>query len=53
MLLLYFLGSVLTAIQPHLAVYGVIEVLLISILFTAAMMFTRWQSRWLREQASH
>lgn len=49
-LTLYFLGAVLSAIQPQIAVYGFIEVLLIITLFSAAMMFARWQSRWLREQ---
>ena len=49
-LLLYFLGAVVTAIQPHLAIFGWIESLLLMTLFTAAMLFARWQSRFLREQ---
>ena len=49
-LLLYFTGSVLTAIQPHLAIYGWIESLLIVTLFTSAMLFARWQSQYLRQK---
>lgn len=49
-LLLYFLGAVVTATQPHLAVVGWVESLLLVVLFTAAMMFARWQSQWLRAQ---
>ncbi len=47
-LLLYFTGAVLTAIQPKLAIYGWIECGLIATLFTSAMMFARWQSQSLK-----
>lgn len=47
-LLVYFTGAVLTAIQPRLAIYGWIESLLITLLFVAAMLFARYQSRYLR-----
>lgn len=50
MLLLYFTGAVLTAIQPTLAIYGWIESLLICVLFISAMMFARWQSQYLRSK---
>lgn len=51
-LLLYFLGAVVTATQPNLALYGWIEVLLLVILFNGAMLFARWQSQWLRAVAA-
>lgn len=47
-LLVYFLGAVITATQPNLAIYGWIEVVLLVILFNSAMLFARWQSQWLR-----
>lgn len=50
-LLIYFLGAVVTATQPHLALYGWIEVLLLVTLFNGAMLFARWQSQWNRTQA--
>ena len=51
-LLLYFTGAVLTAVQPALSIYGWIESILIALLFTAAMMFARWQSQYLRSLAN-
>lgn len=51
-LLIYFLGAVVTATQPNLALYGWIEVLLLVILFNGAMLFARWQSQWLRAVAA-
>jgi uncharacterized membrane protein len=51
-LLIYFLGAVVTATQPNLAPYGWIEVLLLVILFNGAMLFARWQSQWLRAVAA-
>lgn len=51
-LLLYFLGAVLTATQPQLALLGYLESLLLVLLFTAAMMFARWQSQWQRAQTN-
>lgn len=50
-LLIYFLGAVVTATQPHLALYGWIEVLLLVTLFNGAMLFARWQSQWNRALA--
>jgi uncharacterized membrane protein len=51
-LLIYFLGAVVTATQPNLALYGWLEVLLLVILFNGAMLFARWQSQWLRAVAA-
>ena len=51
-LLIYFLGAVLTAIQPKLAMLGWIESLLLVVLFSSAMLFARWQSQWLRSLAN-
>lgn len=50
LLLVYFVLAVLTAIKPHLALLGLVESLLIAVLFTAAMMHTRWQSQYLRQK---
>lgn len=50
-LLIYFLGAVVTATQPNLALYGWIEALLLVTLFNGAMLFARWQSQWDRAQA--
>jgi len=49
-LLIYFLGAVMTAIQPQLATLGWIESLLLVVLFNGAMLYARWQSQWLRSQ---
>jgi len=50
-LLIYFLGAVVTATQPNLAIYGWIESLLVVVLFNSAMMFARWRSQFLRASA--
>jgi len=47
-LLVYFLGAVITATQPNLALFGWIEVILLVTLFNSAMLFARWKSQWLR-----
>ena len=47
-LLVYFLGAVITATQPNLALLGWIEVILLVTLFNSAMLFARWKSQWLR-----
>ena len=47
-LLVPFIISILNASTPKLAMLGWIEALLVSILFTSAMLFARWQSQWLR-----
>ena len=47
-LLVYFLGAVITATQPNLALLGWIEVILLVTLFSSAMLFARWKSQWLR-----
>ncbi|MGB0467252.1 MAG: DUF2069 domain-containing protein [Pontibacterium sp.] len=48
-LLLYFIQAVLAATNTHTFVLGLTASILISILFTSAMMYTRWQSRYLKQ----
>ncbi|RAU17702.1 DUF2069 domain-containing protein [Nitrincola tibetensis] len=44
-LLFYFLGSVLATLMPLTRWLGLIESILLCILFTSSMMFARWQSQ--------
>ncbi|MFB9885621.1 DUF2069 domain-containing protein [Balneatrix alpica] len=48
LLLLYFTSSVLALMIPTKMLLAAVELTLICLLFTAAMMYTRWQSRWLK-----
>ncbi len=50
-LLLFFIQAVLSASNPNTASYGLGYTLLISVLFSSAMMYARWQSRYLKQQA--
>jgi len=49
MLLIYFVQAVLSAMHPVTGLIGLIYALVISTLFTSAMMFARWQSRYNKE----
>ncbi|WP_207062030.1 DUF2069 domain-containing protein [Motiliproteus sp. SC1-56] len=51
-ILLYFCGAVLTATVPQLRLYGLLQCLLTSVLFTSAMLYARWKSQWLRSQSA-
>lgn len=58
-LLLPFIQSVLATSNPNTLVYGLGYALLVSVLFTSAMMYARWQARynkqlahWAKESAS-
>lgn len=44
-LLLYFIGAVFATMMPLTRWLGLTEAILISVLFTSAMMFARWQSQ--------
>lgn len=50
-LLLPFIQAVLAASNPNTVVYGLGYSLLVSILFTSAMMYTRWRARYNKQLA--
>ncbi len=50
-LLLPFIQSVLAASNPNTIAYGLGYALLVSVLFTSAMMYARWHSRYLKQLA--
>lgn len=51
MLLLYFIEATLTALLSiHSQLFGLAYALLTVVLFTSAMLFTRWASQWQRAQ---
>ncbi|WP_286238317.1 DUF2069 domain-containing protein [Neptuniibacter halophilus] len=50
-LLLLFIQAVLAASNPNTLVYGLGYTLLVSLLFTSAMMFARWQARYNKQLA--
>lgn len=50
-LLIPFIQSVLAASNPNTFVYGLVYSLLVGILFTSAMMYARWQSRYNKQLA--
>ncbi len=49
-LLLLFIQAVLAASNPNTLVYGLGYSLLVSLLFTSAMLFARWQARYNKQQ---
>ncbi len=53
LLLLYFVQAVLSATNPNTAQLGLIYALLVAVLFTSAMLYTRWQSRYAKEMNQH
>ncbi len=50
-LLLLFIGAVLAAVNPNTRVYGIGYTLLVSTLFTSAMLYTRWKARYNKQLA--
>ncbi|MCP4597894.1 DUF2069 domain-containing protein [Neptuniibacter sp.] len=50
-LLLLFIQAVLAASNPNTLVYGIGYTLLVSTLFTGAMMYTRWRARYNKQLA--
>lgn len=49
-ILLYFCGGVIAAMTPGLRGYGLIQGGLALALFTSAMFYARWKSRWERQR---
>lgn len=47
-ILVYFMEAVLAALTPHSQLFGILYVLLVSILFISAMLYARWVSQWQR-----
>lgn len=50
-LILPFIQSVLAAFNPNTQLYGLGYALLVSLLFSSAMMYTRWQARYNKQLA--
>lgn len=50
-LLLLFIQAVLAASNPNTQIYGLGYVLLVSTLFTSAMMYARWRARYNKQLA--
>lgn len=51
-LLIPFIQAVLAASNPNTFIYGLVYCLLVAILFSSAMMYARWQSRY-KKQLAH
>jgi len=51
-LLIYFLEAVLAAMVPPTRWLGLIEALLLTTLFTSAMLYARWKSQLIRTQSN-